>query len=159
MTPPAAFEDRRTRVVAAPPAELWEVVAGLGGDRGWPGASLAWSVRGALDRLAGGSGHPRRRRDPDRLAPGDPVDSWQVEQVEPGRRLLLRSRMELPGTARLELVVEAAPDGGSRLVQRVSFVPDGRRGAAYWRAVAPLCRLVFGRQLAGIARAAARRAV
>jgi hypothetical protein len=157
MTSRAAHEDSRSRTVDAAPDELWQVVAGLGGARGWPGASLAWRLRGRLDRLAGGPGHPRVRRDPDRLRAGDPVDSWLVEQVEPGRRLVLRSRMRLPGTARLELSVQPAPDGRSRLQQRVSFVPHGPAGTAYWWAVAPLHGLVLARQLAATARAAERR--
>ena len=156
MRSPAAHQDRRSRTVDAPPERLWRVVAGLGGERGWPGTSPAWSLRGALDRLVGGPGSPRQRRDPDRLAPGDPVDSWVVEQVESGRRLLLRSTMRLPGTARLELLVEPAAAGRSRLVQCASFVPDGWAGTAYWRAVAPLHSAVFGRLLAATARAAER---
>jgi hypothetical protein len=154
MTGPPAYEDRRARPVDATAPDLWRVVAGLGGDRGWYGVPLAWELRGRVDRLVGGGGVRRGRRDPDRLRVGDPVDSWRVEQVVEGRRLLLRSEMRLPGTARLELTVAPAADGRSRLAQCASFVPDGAAGHAYWWAVSPFHRLVFGRMLVGIARAA-----
>ena len=42
------------------------------------------------------------------------------------------------------------------LVQRSSFAPDGPAGHAYWWAVAPFHRLVFGGMLEGVARAAER---
>jgi uncharacterized protein YbjT (DUF2867 family) len=137
--------------VAAPPAALWDVVAGLGGDTGWYTLPGAWALRGALDRLLGGVGARRTR--PARLAPGAALDWWRIEEVEPGRALRLRAEMRLPGTARLELRVEPA-EGGSRLVQRVTFHPHGAAGRAYWYAQLPAHRFVFGvtaRTIAGVA--------
>jgi uncharacterized protein YbjT (DUF2867 family) len=137
--------------VTAPPAALWSVVAGLGGDTGWYTLPGAWALRGALDRLLGGVGARRTR--PERLAPGAALDWWRIEEVEPGRVLRLRAEMRLPGTARLELRVEPA-DGGSRLVQRVTFRPHGAAGRAYWYAQLPAHRFVFGvtaRTIAGVA--------
>jgi hypothetical protein len=51
----------------------------------------AWEIRGALDHLAGGPGFRRGRRDPDRLRPGDALDFWRVEAVDPGLSLRLRA--------------------------------------------------------------------
>lgn len=139
--------------VSAGRDELWQVVEAVGGDRGWYGTSLAWVVRGLLDRAVGGPGLRRGR--PERLQAGDAVDCWRVEQVVPGTLLRLRAEMRLPGTARLELAVEA--DGTrSVLVQRTSFEPRGLAGRTYWRAVAPLHGVVFARMLRGMAAAAER---
>jgi truncated hemoglobin YjbI len=149
-------EETRRKSVEATPEDVWRVVEGIGGERGWYAHPRLWALRGGLDRLVGGVGARRGRRDPDRLVAGDPVDSWRVEQVLDGRLLRLRSEMRLPGVAELELAVEPGPDGSAVLVQRTAFTPDGRAGRAYWRAVGPLHRLVFRGMHDGIARAAER---
>jgi truncated hemoglobin YjbI len=147
------YEQVRRRAVAAPQEVVWRVVEGVGGERGW-GADLLWAVRGHLDRLAGGAGLRRGRRDPDRLDAGDQLDSWRVLRVQPGRVLRLRSEMRLPGTAELELAVEPGADGGALLVQRTTFAPRGLAGHAYWWGLLPLHGAVFGRTLDGLARSA-----
>src|SRR4051794_13374437 len=55
------YVDERVRETAAPPAALWRVVEGIGGDTGWYSFPLAWEVRGLLDRLVGGVGLRRGR--------------------------------------------------------------------------------------------------
>ncbi|MHA6625562.1 SDR family oxidoreductase [Pseudonocardia sichuanensis] len=157
-TPDEPLVSEHVERVVAPPAVLWSVVAGLGGDTGWYTLPGAWALRGAFDRLLGGVGARRTR--PERLAPGAALDWWRIEEVEPGRALRLRAEMRLPGTARLELRVEPA-DGGSRLVQRVTFHPHGIAGRAYWYAQLPAHRFVFGvtaRTIAGVAAGVAARA-
>lgn len=143
-----------TESVDAPPAEVWTVIAGIGGDTGWYTVPGAWALRGALDRLIGGVG--ARRSDPARLTPGAALDWWRIESVEPGRSLVLRAEMKLPGTARLELRVDPAGRGAgtSRYRQRVSFAPDGLAGRAYWYAQLPAHRFLFAvmaRTIAGVA--------
>ena len=152
------YEDVRRRTVEAPPQELWRVVEGIGGDRGWHWRSVLWTARGRLDRLLGGAGARRGRRDPDRLVAGDLLDSWRVEQVLDGHLVRLRSQMRLPGVAELELAVERDADGCTVLVQRMRFSPHGRAGRTYWGLVAPFHGVVFGGMLAGIAGAAERAA-
>ncbi len=147
--------DARRRPVAAPPDRLWAVVEGLGGTAGWHAPPLVWGARGLLDALLGGPGRRRGRPDRAHLAVGDAVDSWRVEQVGPGRRLVLRSEMRLPGTARLELAVEE-DHGRTVLSQRVVFDPRGLAGSAYWWLVAPVHGLVFATMARGTARAAER---
>ncbi|HEV2088958.1 MAG TPA: DUF2867 domain-containing protein, partial [Cryptosporangiaceae bacterium] len=71
----------RTAVSAATPEALFATVCGVGGDRGWPSFDWAWEIRGALDRMIGGVGLRRGRRDPDRLRAGDALDFWRVEEV------------------------------------------------------------------------------
>ncbi|MFD3545195.1 SDR family oxidoreductase [Streptomyces sp. NPDC058655] len=108
------YSDERERDVDASPEALWRVVEGIGGENGWYSLPLAWSVRGWLDRLAGGVGIRRGRRDAARLRVGDSLDFWRVEEIEPGRLLRLRAEMRLPGLAWLEMYAEpcrAASDG------------------------------------------------
>jgi hypothetical protein len=128
--------DERTHPTTADPSALWRVVEGIGGERGWYTATPVWQARGLADRVAGGPGMRRGRRDPDRLRVGDPVDFWRVEAVEPGRSLRLRAEMRLPGTARLEFHVEHGAEGTVLLRQRMTFTPSGRLGSAYWFASA-----------------------
>ncbi|MER6522268.1 SDR family oxidoreductase [Streptomyces sp. NPDC001553] len=104
------YEDKRGLDVDASPAELWRVVEGIGGENGWYSFPLAWAVRGWLDRLVGGVGIRRGRRDASRLRVGDSLDFWRVEEIEPGRLLRLRAEMRLPGLAWLELRAEPDPD-------------------------------------------------
>ncbi len=122
------LERRQTHVAAAPDA-VFAVIAAIGGERGYPVYDWAWEVRGALDRLVGGVGLRRGRRDPDELRPGDALDFWRVEAVEPGRLLRLRAEMKVPGRAWLEF--ETRPEGdGTRLVQTAYFAPARSRRAA-----------------------------
>jgi uncharacterized protein YbjT (DUF2867 family) len=154
------YVDRRTHPVHASPAALWRVVEGIGGDRGWYSFPLAWKVRGVLDRLVGGVGLRRGRRDPDRLFVGETVDFWRVEERQPGQLLRLRAEMRLPGLAWLELGIEDdQPEGAepaTTYVQRALFAPRGLLGHVYWWAVAPFHGIVFGGMARNIARAAAR---
>jgi hypothetical protein len=158
---PTVHVDERTRATTAPPAALWRVVEGIGGDRGWYSATPGWRARGLLDRAVGGVGMRRGRRDPDRLEVGDAVDFWRVEHVERGRLLRLRAEMRMPGTARLEFHVEhdGSADGGrgaTVLRQRVTFTPHGRHGSAYWWASATVHGVLFRAMVRDIARAAER---
>ncbi|MBC6458783.1 SDR family oxidoreductase [Actinomadura sp. HBU206391] len=137
------YVDERTRVIDAPSAAVWRVIESIGGQNGWYSLPMAWRVRGFLDRLAGGVGLRRGRRDPCRLRVGDAVDFWRVEEVEPGRLLRLRAEMRLPGLAWLELSVRA--EGGRTVYgQRAIFYPRGLLGHLYWRAIWPFHGLVFG---------------
>jgi hypothetical protein len=135
--------DEREVPVTVDPARLWRVIEGIGGARGWYSFPLAWAVRGWLDVLAGGVGLTRGRRDPDRLQVGDTLDFWRVEEVLPGRMLRLRAEMKLPGLAWLELGV-ATNDGATSYTQRAIFQPRGLAGQAYWWAIWPFHRFVFG---------------
>ncbi|MGW8783575.1 SDR family oxidoreductase [Streptomyces sp. NPDC055796] len=161
------YTDRRERAVDASPGALWRVVEGIGGENGWYSFPLAWAVRGWLDRLVGGVGIRRGRRDAARLRVGDSLDFWRVEEIEPGRLLRLRAEMRLPGLAWLEMCAEpAAPPGGdrdaggavraARYRQRALFHPHGLLGHLYWWSVSPFHAVVFGGMARNIARAARR---
>ncbi len=151
------YTDERTRVVDAGADDLWQVIVGIGGERGWYSFPLAWAVRGLLDRLVGGVGLRRGRRDPDRLYVGEALDFWRVEELCPGELLRLRAEMRLPGLAWLELRVETGDDGRAVYHQRALFHPRGLPGHLYWWSVWPFHGLVFGTMTRNIARDAEQR--
>ena len=109
-----------------------------------------WQFRGLVDRLFGGVGPRRGRRDPDTLRVGDTVDFWRVEAFEPDRRLRLAAEMKLPGHAWLEFEV-TSDSTGSVIRQTATFDPKGLLGRAYWYSVLPMHHFVFGGMLHGIA--------
>ncbi len=153
------YVDERRVEVDASPAALWRVVEAVGGERGWYSWSLAWRLRGLADRLVGGPGLRRGRRDPSRLLVDDAVDFWRVEEVVPGELLRLRAEMRLPGLAWLELRVEPVGAGGfderpTAFAQRALFHPHGLVGQLYWWAVYPFHGIVFGGMQRNIAQAA-----
>jgi uncharacterized protein YbjT (DUF2867 family) len=152
------YSDRRALIVDAPPEALWRVIEGIGGDNGWYSFPLAWGVRGWLDRLMGGVGLRRGRRDAARLRAGDSLDFWRVEEIEPARLLRLRAEMRLPGLAWLEMYAEVGDDGRTRYRQRALFHPRGLLGHAYWWSVSPFHAVVFGGMARNIAKAAAKEA-
>jgi len=150
------YVDERSSVVRASPADLWRVIEGIGGETGWYSFPAAWAVRGLLDRLVGGVGLRRGRRDPRHLLPGDALDFWRVEAITPGALLRLRAEMKLPGLAWLELWAGRDADGRTCYRQRAIFQPHGLAGQAYWRSIAPFHGIVFGGMVRNITQAAER---
>jgi uncharacterized protein YbjT (DUF2867 family) len=148
------YTDLREVACAAPAAQLWSVVESVGGENGWYSLPVAWAARGWVDKLVGGVGLRRGRRDPGKLVTGDALDFWRVENIQKGRFLRLRAEMKLPGLAWLEFSVTEEPGGGSQLSQRAIFFPHGLGGRLYWLAVMPFHGIVF----AGMARSMAQRA-
>jgi hypothetical protein len=144
------------RQVDAEPEDLWRVIEGIGGEHGWYSFPLAWAVRGQLDKLVGGAGLNRGRRNPDQLYVGESLDFWRVEEIVDGQLLRLRAEMKVPGAAWLELGVETDEHGKTLFVQRALFHPRGLAGHAYWWSVWPFHGIVFGGMLANIAGAAHR---
>jgi uncharacterized protein YbjT (DUF2867 family)/uncharacterized protein YndB with AHSA1/START domain len=147
------LERRRVETRAAPP-DVFRVFTSLGGARGWLYADLLWRARGALDRLVGGVGLRRGRRDPFDLRVGDAVDFWRVDSVEPARLLRLRAEMKVPGRAWLQFESNPREGGGTELVQTAFFGPRGLTGLLYWYALYPLHALIFSKMVERIARAA-----
>ncbi|GAA1423894.1 SDR family oxidoreductase [Agrococcus citreus] len=141
------FEDARERTTDASPEALWTVVEAIGGARGWYSVPLLWSLRGLADRIVGGVGLRRGRRDPDRLREGDTVDWWRVERIERGRMLRLRAEMKVPGRAWIEFSVEPVQldsgEQGSHYRQRAIFLPSGLSGRLYWWSLVPAHQVIF----------------
>ena len=134
--------ERRQARVAAAPRDAFLNFASLGGRRGWLFWNWSWRLRGVVDRLLGGVGMRRGRRDPVDVRVGDALDFWRVEAVEAGRLLRLHAEMKLPGRAWLEF--EAKPDDtGTTLVQTAFFAPRGLGGLIYWYGLYPVHRIIF----------------
>ncbi|SEG76504.1 Uncharacterized conserved protein YbjT, contains NAD(P)-binding and DUF2867 domains [Actinacidiphila yanglinensis] len=150
------YTDEREAAVDASPADLWKVIEGIGGEHGWYSFPLAWAVRGWLDRLVGGVGLRRGRRDAERLRIGDSLDFWRVEEIDRGRLLRLRAEMRLPGPAWLEMRADTDDSGRTRYRQRAVFHPRGLLGHAYWWSISPFHSTVFGGMARNIAQAANR---
>ncbi len=68
------YKDVRRRIASLPAAMLWPAFDRICGETGWYGFDCAWRLRGAADRLVGGVGLRRGRRDPERLRAGDELD-------------------------------------------------------------------------------------
>jgi uncharacterized protein YbjT (DUF2867 family) len=147
------FEDRREVLVPTSADAVFQAICRMGGRHGWYAADGLWRLRGFLDRIVGGPGLRRGRRDPEELKFGDALDFWRVIRVTPERRLTLRAEMQLPGVAELDFEVEPEGDA-ARLRQTARFRPRGLMGIAYWYAVLPFHHVVFQGMLNGIRDAA-----
>jgi uncharacterized protein YbjT (DUF2867 family) len=145
----------RTVNVDAPLETVFKAYAGLGGERGWLVWNWAWTCRGLIDRIVGGPGLRRGRRDPDQLLPGESLDFWRVEAVESPNLLRLRAEMKVPGRAWLQFE-SAATDAGSQLTQTALFAPRGLPGTLYWYLLYPIHKRIFIDMVRAIAREAQR---
>jgi uncharacterized protein YbjT (DUF2867 family)/uncharacterized protein YndB with AHSA1/START domain len=135
--------EHRQRIVNASPAQVFRVFTRLGGTRGWLYMNTAWKLRGLADRLIGGVGLRRGRRDPDKLRIGDALDFWRVEAVEQDKLLRLRAEMKVPGMAWLRFRATPRADGTTLLEQTALFAPKGLAGIAYWYSLYPIHSLIF----------------
>ena len=147
------IRETRSCRTSADPGTTFAAFSSLGGDRGWLFWSWAWSIRGLLDRFVGGPGLRRGRRHPSELEPGDAVDFWRVERVDPPNLLRLRAEMKVPGRAWLQWET-VAEDDGTQLVQTAIFEPIGLAGHLYWNLLYPVHKIIFS----GLVRAIASRA-
>ncbi|MEY4436747.1 MAG: hypothetical protein RL100_211 [Actinomycetota bacterium] len=138
------YKDVRVVKKHVDPAEVWKRIESIGGDNGYSTATWAWQLRGFADRLVGGVGLRRGRRDPNHLIVGDAVDFWRVEELVPGQLLRLRAEMKMPGLAWLEFAVSKDVETGETVVtQTATYAPKGLWGHAYWWLVFPMHGLVF----------------
>ena len=146
--------ERRQRLVNASPAATFAAFTGVGGERGWPTFNWAWQLRGIADRMVGGVGFRRGRRDPDELRVGDALDFWRVERVEVDHLLLLRAEMKVPGDAWLQFDAKEQDDGTTLLVQTAFFAPKGLFGLLYWYTLYPIHGPIFSSMVDAISRQA-----
>ena len=153
------YVDLREQHSAAPVERLWEVVEGIGGANGWYSFPLAWALRGWADKLVGGVGLRRGRRNASSLAVGEALDFWRVEALERGHFLRLRAEMKVPGLAWLEMTTTDDGAGGSHYRQRAVFFPTGLGGRLYWMAILPFHGAIFSGMANRITAAAAQPAV
>jgi uncharacterized protein YbjT (DUF2867 family) len=115
-------------------------VFAIGGNNGWYYGDFLWQIRGFIDKLFGGVGLKRGRRDSQNLEPGDSLDFWRVLYANrQEKKLILLAEMKLPGEAWLSFSIK---DG--QLHQTATFRPRGLRGRLYWYAMLPFHYFIFG---------------
>ena len=137
MTREGMIIERRQCTVSAPADTVYRAFARLGGHRGWLYMDWTWQIRGIVDRLFGGVGIRRGRRDSEDVRVGDALDFWRVEAVDPGKMMRLRAEMKVPGRAWLEFQAEYQAGGETLLTQTALFEPRGLLGLLYWYILYP----------------------
>ncbi|MDA0711875.1 MAG: SDR family oxidoreductase, partial [bacterium] len=143
--------ERRQCDVKASPREVFDILTGMGGSRGWFYANWAWKLRGLADRAVGGVGLRRGRRDPDVIRVGDALDFWRVEAYEPPHLMRLRAEMKVPGLAWLQFEAKPMANQNTHLFQTAFFAPKGLLGLLYWYALYPIHGLIFSGMIGEIA--------
>ena len=150
------YLDRRVVPTEADASHLFWAFSRIGGSNGYYWLDWAWRIRGFADQLVGGVGLRRGRRHPTDVRPGETIDFWRVESVEPGKVLRLRAEIKLPGEAWIEWEAQQT-DAGADLVQSAWFRPRGLSGRIYWWALFPVHRAIFPRMACRIAATAEER--
>jgi len=150
------FVDCRSADIAASAEVVYRAVCRIGGGQGYYAADWLWRVRGWMDRMLGGPGLRRGRRNPETVAYGEALDFWRVTGIERNQKLELRAEMKLPGDALLAFEIRPSQDHNDSctLVQTARFKPKGLLGLAYWYSIVPFHGIVFKGMLEGIRRAA-----
>jgi uncharacterized protein YbjT (DUF2867 family) len=138
--------------IEASPAEIWEHIIRIGGRTGWYYGGPLRRIHGRVDKLSGGIGRLREKRDPLTLHAGDALDFWRVLEVSAPFRIMLLSEMKLPGQAILEFNIGPVGKGECELQQVAWFFPRGFCGLLYWYSLYGAHRWLFKGMLRTIAR-------
>jgi uncharacterized protein YbjT (DUF2867 family) len=146
------YTDQRTVDLPCPRSRVFEAILCIGGERGWYAWTWLWNLRGLIDQASGGVGSRRARRDPACVIPGDTLDFWRVEKLEPDRLLLLAAEMHMPGRGWLQFELSPLAGGLTRIVQTAMWDPVGLKGRLYWYSLWPMHELIFRAMIRGIAR-------
>jgi len=124
--------------------KIWSI----GGKTGWYYGDWLWGIRGFIDKLFGGVGLRRGRKNLTEISPGDALDFWRVLIADKAeKRLLLFAEMKLPGEAWLEFRI----DNNNILHQTATFRPLGLWGRLYWYIMMPFHGYIFNGMLRNIA--------
>lgn len=111
----------------------------IGGQNGWLYANILWKFRGFIDKLVGGVGLNRYRRNARIIENGDVIDFWRVILANKEKGILiLYAEMKLPGEAWLEFIVR-----NDKIYQKACFRPRGLSGRLYWYLLLPFHTLIF----------------
>ncbi|WP_373493386.1 DUF2867 domain-containing protein [Aquiflexum sp.] len=140
------ISERMTFQIPGETEKVLERIWTIGGDSGWYYGTDLWKFRGWLDKITGGIGFRKGRRDSVELIEGDQIDFWRVETADKENRFLkLKAEMSLPGIVFLQWVIRQ-----NELIQTIDFIPNGWKGKAYWILVRPFHFWIFynmGRRL------------
>ncbi|MBL4678676.1 MAG: SDR family oxidoreductase [Mucilaginibacter sp.] len=141
------FKDDQSQKTKDPEKALDRIFS-IGGRSGWYYADWLWGFRGFLDRLFGGVGLRRGRKNAREVAPGEALDFWRViHSSRKEKRLLLYAEMKVPGEAWLEFKI-----GDDNCVkQTATFRPLGLWGRLYWYSMLPFHFFIFKGMLNKIA--------
>jgi uncharacterized protein YbjT (DUF2867 family) len=124
--------------------KIWSI----GGKNGWYYGNWLWNIRGFIDKLCGGVGLRRGRKNQNEISPGEALDFWRVLIADKAeKRLLLFAEMKLPGEAWLEFRI----DNNNVLHQTATFRPLGLWGRLYWYSVLPFHWFIFRGMIRNIA--------
>jgi uncharacterized protein YbjT (DUF2867 family) len=122
------------------PEEALRRIFSIGGKTGWYYGNWLWGFRGFLDRLFGGVGLRRGRKNSSMTSAGEALDFWRVIlSSKDQKRLLLYAEMKLPGEAWLEFCI----DDKGVVHQTATFRPLGIPGRMYWLAMLPFHYFIF----------------
>ncbi|HEV7379577.1 MAG TPA: SDR family oxidoreductase [Dyadobacter sp.] len=148
LIPPqyGVYQDKKTRK-AEDVSRATDRIFAIGGESGWYYGDWLWQFRGFLDKLFGGVGLSRGRKNQQNVTTGDTLDFWRVIYANrQERRLLLYAEMKLPGEAWLEFRID-----GEQIIQTATFRPLGLAGRLYWYAVLPFHYFIFNGMINKIA--------
>ncbi len=142
----AIFVDRKIEDITNISKEkVFKTFISIGGKNGWFDFDFLWKIRGFMDKVVGGVGLRRGRRDQFDLRIGESLDFWKVVDIKKDERLLLYAQMKLPGTAWLEFKIE-----NNNLIQSAYFYPKGVFGRLYWYSLIPIHYFVFNNMIKSI---------
>jgi uncharacterized protein YbjT (DUF2867 family) len=144
------LHDRRSLKIKGDPDKVLEKIFSIGGETGWYYANWIWNIRGVIDKMVGGVGLRRGRRNATDLNPGDALDFWRVLIADrANKRLLLFAEMKVPGEAWLEFKIVLREDG-FYLTQTATFMPKGLSGRIYWWGLLPIHLVMFQQMIKAI---------
>ena len=133
------FKDKQSITIGDTQKTLDRIFA-IGGKSGWYYADWLWGFRGFLDKLFGGVGLRRGRKNKTIVYAGETLDFWRVLYANRDeKRLLLYAEMKLPGEAWLEFKI----GDDNELEQTATFRPLGIWGRMYWYAMLPFHFFIF----------------
>jgi hypothetical protein len=128
--------------------DVFKKIWSIGSRTGWYYADWFWEMRGFIDKIFGGVGLRRGRKNQNEIYPGDTLDFWRVLIADKREtRSLLFAEMKLPGEAWLEFRI----DNNNVLHQTATFRPLGLWGRLYWYSVLPFHGFIFRGMIRNIA--------
>ena len=142
VDPPPHYTSSYVLLTDKSASGLFRSLCRIGGKEGWFNGNWMWRLRGTFDRVIMGVGTSRGRRSESELRVNDVIDFWRVENITPGRSLLLRAEMIMPGRAWLEFDVQ--PVGGRRRLTVTAYYDTSSIwGHLYWYTFLPFHFYIF----------------
>lgn len=146
------FKDQQRIPLTASRETVIDRIWRIGGKTGYYAFDWAWHIRGFADKLVGGIGLNRGRRDPVEIQVGDSIDFWRVLIADKNSgHLVLFSYMKVPGKAWLSFQL-TEEEGRIYLVQTALFQPSGFWGSLYWYSLYPIHWFLFRRMAKNLAK-------